>query len=83
MANPGMAVDDLVRELGSVRRAVWELRASFAVKAALERSIADAAEAVESTIDGRANPRRLLAARDALGLAEKMILKIDAQSRPH
>src|SRR5436190_1554859 len=77
MANPWTAVDGLIRELGSIRRIAPALAADKHVKAAVDRAIMDAARAIDLTIDGPSNPDRLLAARDALGVAEEMILALD------
>jgi hypothetical protein len=74
MPNPWAAVDDLMRELGSIRRAAIEVEPT----AAIERAIKEAAEAVELTIDAPTSPQKLMAARDALGVAEEVILALDA-----
>jgi hypothetical protein len=73
------AVDDLMRELGSVRHAAGLLRVKGGVNAVVEQAIREAADAVEHTIDGPTNPQRLMAARDALGIAEEVILALDAE----
>jgi hypothetical protein len=79
MSSEWAAVDDLMRELGSVRQAAGEMRASGVAKAAIERAISEAAEAVTRTVDGPRNPEKLMAARDALGVAEEVILALDAE----
>ncbi len=79
MPNPWAAVDDLMRELGSIRRAAIEVEPSLEAKAAIERAIMEAAEAVELTIDAPTSPQKLMAARDALGVAEEVILALDAE----
>jgi hypothetical protein len=73
------AVDDLMRELGSVRQAAVAMGASGMAKAAIDRAITEAAEAVNRTIDGPRDAERLLAARDAVGVAEEVILALDAE----
>ena len=79
MPNPWIAVDDLLRELGSIRRIAPEVAADTYAKAAVERAIQDAAQAIDFTIEAPADGARLLAARDALGVAEELILALDAQ----
>jgi hypothetical protein len=79
MPNPWTAVDDLLHELGSIRRVMPEIRADVQAQAALECAIRDAAQAVDFTIDAPTDPARLLAARDALGIAEELILALDVQ----
>ncbi len=79
MGNPWTAVDDLIRELGSIRRIAPEVCADVDAKAALERAIAEAAQAIDFTIDAPTDPSRLGAARDALGVAEELILALDGQ----
>jgi hypothetical protein len=79
MPNPWMAVDDLIRELGAIRRVAPEVSADKHVMAAVERAITEAAQAIDFTIDGPTNPDRLLAARDALGVAEEMILALNSE----
>lgn len=79
MPNPWAAVDDLMRELGSIRRAAVEVELSAEATAAIERAIMEAAEAVELTIDAPSSPQKLMAARDALGVAEEVILALDAE----
>jgi hypothetical protein len=79
MPNPWTAVDDLLHELGSIRRIAPEVQADQYVTAALERAIGDAAQAIDFTIDAPTDAARLLAARDALGVAEELILALDAQ----
>ena len=79
MPNPWAAVDDLMRELGSIRRAAIEVAPSVEATAAIERAIMEAAEAVELTIDAPTSPEKLMAARDALGVAEEVILALDAE----
>jgi hypothetical protein len=79
MPNPWTAVDDLIHELGSVRAAARELSANAEAAAALEHAIREAADAVDFTIDAPTDPGRLLAAREALGVAEELILALDVQ----
>jgi hypothetical protein len=79
MGNEWAAVDDLIRELGSVRQAASLLRAESVVEAAVSRAIVEAAEAVNQTIDAPQNPAKLMAARDAIGVAEEVILALDRQ----
>ena len=79
MPNTWAAVDDLMRELGSIRRAAIEVAVSVHATAAIERAIKEAAEAVELTIDAPTSPQKLMAARDALGVAEEVILALDAE----
>ena len=78
MPNAWAAVDDLMRELGSIRRAAIEVQSSVEATAAIGRAIKEAAEAVELTIDAPTSPQKLMAARDALGVAEEVILALDA-----
>jgi hypothetical protein len=78
MSSMWAAVDDLMRELGSVRHAAGQVRASATARTALENAIREAAVAVDLTIDGPQNPGKLMAARDALGVAEEVILALDA-----
>jgi hypothetical protein len=79
MANDWAAVDDLMRELGSVRQAASSMRAEDVAQAAVDRAIAEAAEAVNQTIDAPLDPKRLVAARDAVGVAEEVILALDRE----
>lgn len=79
MSNDWAAVDDLMRELGSVRQAARLIRAESAADAAVNRAIAEAAEAVNQTIDSPRNPAKLMAARDAIGVAEEVILALDRE----
>lgn len=79
MGNEWAAVDDLMRELGSVRQAANLIHAESAAEAALGRAIEEAAEAVNQTIDAPRNPARLMAARDAIGVAEEVILALDRE----
>lgn len=79
MGNDWAAVDDLMRELGSVRRAATLLRAEDVAQAAVDRAIAEAAEAVNQTIESPQNAARLTAARDAIGVAEEVILALDRE----
>jgi hypothetical protein len=79
MGNEWAAVDDLMRELGSVRQAASLMRAESAAEAAVDRAIAEAAEAVNQTIDSPRNPAKLMAARDAIGVAEEVILALDQE----
>jgi hypothetical protein len=79
MGNEWAAVDDLMRELGSVRQAASLIRAESVANAAVSRAIEEAAEAVNQTIDAPRNPARLMAARDAIGVAEEVILALDRE----
>ena len=79
MPNPWIAVDDLLRELGSIRRIAPEVAADTHAKLALEGAIQDAAQAIDFTIDAPTDNARLTAARDALGVAEEVILALGAQ----
>ena len=79
MPNPWIAVDDLLRELGAIRRVAGEVVADQHATAALERAIQDAAQAIDFTIDAPADGARLLAAREALGVAEEVILALGVQ----
>jgi hypothetical protein len=79
MANEWAAVDDLMRELGSIRRAAADVDVSAHMTIVIDRAITDAAEAVELTIDTPTNPAKLMTARDALGVAEEVILALDAE----
>jgi hypothetical protein len=79
MGNEWAAVDDLMRELGSVRQAASLIRAENAAEAAVRRAIEEAAEAVDQTIDAPRDPARLMAARDAIGVAEEVILALDRE----
>jgi hypothetical protein len=79
MGNDWAAVDDLMRELGSVRQAASLLASENVAGAALDRAIAEAAEAVNQTIDAPRNPAKLMAARDAIGVAEEVILALDRE----
>ena len=79
MANEWAAVDDLMRELGSIRQAAAGAEVSAHMTSVIERAITDAAEAVELTIDAPTNPAKLMRARDALGVAEEVILALDAE----
>ena len=72
------AVDDLMRELGSVRQAAMSMRVRGVAKAAIDKAIADAAEAVNHTIDRPGSAERRLVARDAIGVAEEVIIALDA-----
>ena len=73
------AVDDLIRELGSVRNAADKVRASGAAKAALDAAIHDAALAISNTVGAPRDPARLMAARDAIGVAEEVIIALNAE----
>jgi hypothetical protein len=53
---------------------------AYIVKHELDRAVADAAEAVDSTIDGPAHPDRLLAARDALATAHSLVKRSGGHS---
>jgi hypothetical protein len=79
MASEWAAVDDLMRELGSVRHAANQMNASGAAKVALERAITEAATAVDQTITGPQNFSWLMAARDAIGVAEEVIIALDVE----
>lgn len=79
MGNEWAAVDDLMRELGSVRQAASLIRAESAAVAAVSRAIEEAAEAVNQTIDAPRNPARLMAARDAIGVAEEVLVALDRE----
>jgi hypothetical protein len=79
MANDWAAVDDLMRELGSVRRAASSMGDEEVAQAAVERAIAEAAEAVNGTIDAPLDPKKLMAARDAIGVAEEVILSLNRE----
>ncbi len=73
------AVDDLIRELGSVRYAADQMRASGAAKAALDAAIHAAALAVSHTTSSPRDRGRLMSARDAIGVAEEVIIALDAE----
>ena len=73
------AVDDLIRDLGAVRRAATEMRTSNVAQAAIERAIVEAAEAVDRTIDSPRSAHLLAAAREAVGVATEVILALDAE----
>jgi hypothetical protein len=80
MASAWAAVDDLMRELGSVRQAAISMQAAGAIAtAAIDRAIGEAADAVGRAIDDPQSPARLMAARDALGVAEEVIIALDAE----
>ena len=79
MAKDWAAVDELMRELGSVRRVAGSLRAEESAQLALDRAILEAAEAVERTIDGPNSHERLGAAREAIGVAIEVVLALDAE----
>jgi hypothetical protein len=73
------AVEDLMRDLGSVRRAADSLRADDAARLAMERAITEAAEAVDRTIDAPKNDDRLSTARRAIGVAVEVVLALDEE----
>jgi hypothetical protein len=73
------AVDDLMRDLGSVRRAADSLRADEAARLAMDRAITEAAEALDQTIDAPKNDERLSAARRAIGVAMEVVLALDKE----
>ena len=73
------AVDHLIRELGSVRHAANALQGSDAVQAVVDQAIADAAEAINHTIGSPESPERLRTATDAVGVAQEVILALDAK----
>jgi hypothetical protein len=79
MASEWAAVDDLMRELGSLRSAADAMRVPKTAHDLVERVIADAAEAVNHTIDRPRNAESLTQARDALGLAEEVVLALDLE----
>jgi hypothetical protein len=79
MASEWAAVDDLMRELGSLRSAADSMRISKTARTVVEEAIAEAAEAVNHTIDRPRHPESLMLARDALGVAEEVLLALDAE----
>jgi hypothetical protein len=79
LASEWAAVDDLMRELGSLRSAADAMRVPRTAHELVERVIADAAEAVNRTIDRPLNPESLMQARDALGVAEEVVLALDRE----
>jgi hypothetical protein len=72
-------IDDLMRDLGAVRRAAIEMRASAVANAAIERAIVAAAEAVDRTIDSPRSDALITAAREAVGVAAEVIVALDAE----
>ena len=79
MARNWAAVEDLMRDLGSVRQAANSLRADEAARLAMERAITAAAEALDQTIDAPKNDEKLSAARRAIGVAMKVVLALDKE----
>jgi hypothetical protein len=79
MPSPWVAVDDLMRELGSVRHAALSLHPAGVAKAAIENAIRQAADAIDSTIDRPTNVEKLMVARDAVGVAGEVIRLLDAE----
>jgi hypothetical protein len=79
MARDWAAVEDLMRDLGAVRRAADSLRADDAARLALERAITEAAEAVDRTINAPKNDERLSNARRAIGVAMEVVLALDKE----
>jgi hypothetical protein len=79
MARDWAAVDELMRDLGCVRRAADSLRVEEAGRLAVDRAIHDAAEALDQTIDGPNSHERLTAAREAIGVAIEVILALDLE----
>jgi hypothetical protein len=73
------AVEELMRDLGSVRRAADSLRADDAARLAMNRAITEAAEAVDRTIDGPKNDEKLSTARRTIGVAMEVILALDTE----
>jgi hypothetical protein len=78
-ASEWTAIDDLIRDLGAVRRAATEIHASTLAHNAIERAIVEAAEAVDRTIDAPRDGTLLTAAREAVGVATEVILALDAE----
>jgi len=76
-------VDDLMRDLGAVRRAARDVRAAASARdiaqCAIEAAILDAAAAVDRTIDAPGNAAAVIAAREAIGVAEEVIRALDAE----
>src|SRR5947207_13460521 len=79
-ASEWTAIDDLIRDLGAVRRVASELHASAVSRAAIESAIAEAAEAVDRTIDAPRNVATLTAAREAIGVATEVLRAFDAEA---
>ncbi len=71
--------DHLIRDLGAVRRVATEMRASTIAVDAIERAIAEAAEAVDRTIDAPGSANLLTTAREAVGVAAEVIFTLDAE----
>jgi hypothetical protein len=79
MARDWAAVEELIRDLGCVRRAADSLRVEEAGRLAVDRAIHDAAETLDQTIDGPNSHERLTAARQAIGVAIEVILALDVE----
>jgi hypothetical protein len=72
-------VDTLIRELGAVRVAADAARASATAKAAIERALADAAEAIGLTIDSPRNPATLSQAQQSIASARELVAALTAE----
>jgi hypothetical protein len=74
-----MAVNELIRELGSVRNAADQMSASENAKTAVDAALHEAALALSLTVDSPRNRDKLTTARDAIGVAAEVIIALDAE----
>jgi hypothetical protein len=83
MTSDWAAVDVLIRQLGAVRAASFQLRGP-AVEAAIEQAIREASQAVLFTFENPRDADALGAAGEALRVAEDVIAALDAErARSH
>jgi hypothetical protein len=68
-----------MRELGAVRVAADAAHASDSNRATVERAIADAAEAVDRTIDSPDNPERMSHAQEAIRTARALVASLASE----
>lgn len=66
-------LDALMRQLGALRAAADDARATPHDRAAIEKAITKAAQSIDGMIDTPQDPKSLAAARSALIAAEELV----------
>jgi len=79
MTSDWATVESLIRQLGSVRAAANEARASDLSRAAIDQAISEAAEAVSLTIDEVPGSTAVAAAAEALDVAAEVVAALGSE----
>lgn len=79
MATQWADVDTLIHELGAVRAASFATRGENAVKADIDKALAEATDAVLRTFDAPHDTRALSRAHEAIEVAAQVVGTLDAE----